>query len=218
VSRQPARHWVPAPKGAIGSWGLGALGSRANEDQSTGPPGRVWTIQRPVCYISELLHDAKTRYLDVHKLLCVVLIASRKLCHYFQAHKILVVTSYLLKAVPHNPNATGNIAKWAVELAKFELDFSLCHVVKSQVLVDFVADWTSSPCHVGGPYDIEPEVKVRSSPSVTRHSSSTAPHASRVPERGSCSQLLRGSSSSTWCISTSRKPTTWQSTRPSYSG
>jgi hypothetical protein len=104
------------------------------------PSGRVWTIQRPVYYISEVLHHAKTRYLEVHKLLYAVLIASRKLRHYFQAHKILVVTSYLLKAMLHNPNATGNIAKWATELAEFELDFLLPHAVKSQVLADFLAD------------------------------------------------------------------------------
>jgi hypothetical protein len=61
--------------------------------------------------------------MKVHKLLYAVLIASRELCHYFQAHKILVVTSYPLKAVLHNPNAIGNIAKWAVKLAEFELNF-----------------------------------------------------------------------------------------------
>jgi hypothetical protein len=46
-------------------------------------PRRVCTIQRPVYYISEVLHDTKTRYTEVHKLLYVVLIASRKLRHYF---------------------------------------------------------------------------------------------------------------------------------------
>jgi hypothetical protein len=40
----------------------------------------------------------------------------------------------------YNPNATDNIAKWAAELAKFELDFIMRHVVKSQVLTYFVAD------------------------------------------------------------------------------
>jgi hypothetical protein len=61
------------------------------------PPGRVQTIQRPVYYISEVLHEAKTRYLEVHKLLYVVLITSRKLRHYFQAHRISMVTSYPLR-------------------------------------------------------------------------------------------------------------------------
>jgi hypothetical protein len=77
-----------------------------------------------VYYISEVLHDAKTRYLVVHKLLYKVLTASRKLRYYFQAHKILVVMSYPLRVVLHRPNVTGNIAKWTSELAEFELDSS----------------------------------------------------------------------------------------------
>jgi hypothetical protein len=121
------------------------------------PLGGVRTVQHPVYYVSEVLHDAKIRYLEVHKLLYVVLIASRKLRHYFQAHKISVVTSYPLRAVLHKPNATGNIAKWAAELAEFELDFIVRHAIKSQVLIDFLADWTPPPSHPGGPDSSVPE-------------------------------------------------------------
>jgi ribonuclease HI len=95
----------------------------------------------------------------VHKLLYTVLIASRKLHHYFQAHKILVVTSYPLKAMLHNPNTSGNISKWATKLAEFELDFLSHHAVKSEVLVDFMADWTSPSCNPRGPGDTDPEAK-----------------------------------------------------------
>jgi hypothetical protein len=87
----------------------------------------------------------------VHKLLYAVLIASRKLRHYFQAHKISVMTLYPLRVVLHNPNAIGNITKWAVELAEFELDFIARHAIKSQVLADFVADWTPPPSLPGEP-------------------------------------------------------------------
>jgi hypothetical protein len=100
----------------------------------------VRTIQRPVYYISEVLSETKTRYLEVHKLLYAVLIVSRKLHHYFQAHMISVVTSYPLRAVLRNPNATDNIVKWATELAEFELDFVPRHAVKSQVLANFIVD------------------------------------------------------------------------------
>jgi hypothetical protein len=103
-----------------------------------------------VYYISEVLYNTMTRYLEVHKLLYAVLIASRKLRHYFQAHKISVVTSYPLRAMLHDPNVTGNIAKWAVGLADFELDFVTRHAIKSQVLADFVADWMLPPSHPGG--------------------------------------------------------------------
>jgi hypothetical protein len=82
--------------------------------------------------------------MEVHKRLYAVLIASRKLRHSFQAHMISVVTSYPLRTILRNPNATSNITKWAAELAEFELDFVPCHAVKSQVLANFRVDWTPS--------------------------------------------------------------------------
>jgi hypothetical protein len=104
------------------------------------PPGRAQTVQRPVYYIGEVLHEEKTRYLEVHKLFYAVIIASRKLRHYFQAHRISVVTSYPLRAILRSPNVTDNITKWTVELVEFELDFVPCHAVKSQVLADFIVN------------------------------------------------------------------------------
>jgi hypothetical protein len=45
-----------------------------------------------VYYVSEVLHETKTRYLEGHKLLYAILITSKKLRHYFQAHRISVVS------------------------------------------------------------------------------------------------------------------------------
>jgi hypothetical protein len=100
------------------------------EPEDSRPVAGVRTVQRSVYYVSEVLHEAKTRYLEMHKLLYDVLVASRKLRHYFQAHMVVVVTSFPLRAILHNSNATGNIANWAAELAKFQLDFQPCHAVK----------------------------------------------------------------------------------------
>jgi hypothetical protein len=115
------------------------------------PAGKVKTIQKLVYYINKVLHEAKARYPEMHKLLYAILVAFWKLRHYFQAHKIVVVTSYPLRAILHNSNATGNIAKWAAELAGFQLDFQPCHTIKSQVLADSVAEWTPAPSVLGGP-------------------------------------------------------------------
>jgi hypothetical protein len=54
-----------------------------------------------------------------------------------------------LRVILHNPNATGNIAKWAAELAEFELDFASRHAIKSQALADFIVDWTPLAIHPG---------------------------------------------------------------------
>ena len=49
-------------------------------------------------------------------MLYAILIASRKLRHYFQAHAIRVVTSYPLERILRNREATGRVAKWAIKL------------------------------------------------------------------------------------------------------
>ena len=90
---------------------LGAQGPDKADKGEPDPATRVRTVQKPVDYVSEVLHDAKARYLETHKLIYAILIASRKLRHYFQAHRVVVVTSYPLRAILHNSNATGNIAK-----------------------------------------------------------------------------------------------------------
>jgi len=153
VARGPAG---PGPQPSGEPEVLGATGPATQEpsvvtEGKTNPVARVRTIQKPVYYISEVLHEAKARYLEMHKLIYAIIIASRKLRHYFQAHRVVVVTSYPLRAILHNSNATGNIAKWAAGLAEFQLDFQPHHAVKSQILADFIAEWTPSPSNPGGP-------------------------------------------------------------------
>jgi hypothetical protein len=117
------------------------------EPEDSGPAAGVRTVQRPVYYVSEVLHEAKTRYLETHKLLYAVLVASRKLHHYFQAHRVVVVTSFSLRAILHNSNATGNITKWAAELAEFQLDFqprhAEFHIFSPNVLIQHMTIYLS---------------------------------------------------------------------------
>jgi hypothetical protein len=76
------------------------------------------------------------------KLLYVLLITSRKLQHYFEGHKITVVTYFPLRDILCNRDVTGRISKWAVELRVLNIDFSPWKAIKSQALTDFVAEWT----------------------------------------------------------------------------
>src|SRR6266540_330479 len=78
-------------------------------------------------------------------MLYTILIASRKLHHYFQAHTIRVVTFYPLERVLRNREAIGRVAKWAIKLGAFDIQFVSAHTIKSQALADFVAEWTSPP-------------------------------------------------------------------------
>jgi hypothetical protein len=70
-----------------------------------------------------------------------VLITSRKLRHYFQEYSVSVITDYLLGDILRNQDATGRISKWAVELGTLNIDFMPHTTIKSQALVDFMAEW-----------------------------------------------------------------------------
>jgi hypothetical protein len=57
--------------------------------------GHIYKVQQPVYYASKVLTDSKIRYPHVQKLLYALLITSCKLHHYFEVHKITVVTDFL---------------------------------------------------------------------------------------------------------------------------
>jgi hypothetical protein len=98
-------------------------------------------VQKPVYLVSTVLHNARERYTMQQKLLYTMLIASRKLRHYFQGHPIKVVTDHPLEQILRNPNVTGRVAEWVVELQPFKIALETTKVIKSKALADFTAKW-----------------------------------------------------------------------------
>jgi hypothetical protein len=106
-----------------------------------GEEGHSFGVQRPVYFISEVLSKSKVRYLTVQKLLYTILITLRKLRHYFDEYKITMIMDFQLVDILHNQDVTGRISKWAVELGALSIDFKPSTAIKSQALVDFMAEW-----------------------------------------------------------------------------
>jgi hypothetical protein len=70
-----------------------------------------------------------------------LLITSHDLSHFFQAHQIEVHTSLALGKILNNREATGKIAKWAIELSMYDIVYKPRTATKAQALSDFVAEW-----------------------------------------------------------------------------
>ena len=49
-------------------------------------------IQRPVYYVSRSLYEVEVHYLSLENAILVVVHATQKLTHYFQAHTVIVLT------------------------------------------------------------------------------------------------------------------------------
>ncbi|TNV98812.1 hypothetical protein C5H24_12470, partial [Xylella fastidiosa] len=100
------------------------------------------TEQKPIYFVSETLLDAHTRYLPLEKLVKALIMASRKLPHYFLEHPITVYTEFPIKALLRKADFSGRISTWSVELSQYDIDFQPRTAIKGQVLADFVAEFT----------------------------------------------------------------------------
>jgi ribonuclease HI len=106
--------------------------------------GHALLVQRPVYFINEVLSETKVRYPQIQKLLYAVILTQRKLRHYFESHPVTVVSSFPLGEIIQSREASGRIAKWAVELMGETLSFAPRKAIKSQILADFLAEWTDT--------------------------------------------------------------------------
>jgi ribonuclease HI len=106
--------------------------------------GHALPVQRLVYFISEVLSETKVHYPQIQKLLYAIMLTRHKLRHYFEGHPVTVVSSFPLGEIVQNREASGRIAKWAVELMGETLSYVPRKAIKSQVPADFLAEWTDT--------------------------------------------------------------------------
>jgi hypothetical protein len=69
---------------------------------------------------------------------------TRKMKHYFLAHSVRVVSDWPLVHILQSKEATGRIARWAVEIDQYDVEFIPRQTIKSQTVTDFIVEWTDS--------------------------------------------------------------------------
>ena len=101
-------------------------------------------VQRPVYYVSKSLHEVEVHYLPLEKAILAVVLGTRKLPHYFQAHTVVVLTQLPFKTILRSVDYTGRVAKWGTIL-RFDIKYMPRTSIKEQVLANLVAEFTEPP-------------------------------------------------------------------------
>ncbi|GKV06276.1 hypothetical protein SLEP1_g18175 [Rubroshorea leprosula] len=100
--------------------------------------------QKPIYYISSVLHGAELSYPIAEKAALAVVTSARKLRPYFQSHPIIVLTDQPLRQILQKPECSRRLIKWAVELGEFEITLQQRSAIQAQALADFIVECT--PC------------------------------------------------------------------------
>jgi hypothetical protein len=87
--------------------------------------------------ISEVLGPLKIRYPQA--LIYAVLQTACKLQHYFDDHKVIVVTGFPIGDILHNKEVVGRTTKWACKLGAHDIEFWPRMTINTQALEDFVS-------------------------------------------------------------------------------
>jgi hypothetical protein len=106
--------------------------------------GKDHRVQRPVYYLSEVLSPTKQRYPQYQKLAYAIYMTRKKLPHYFEYHSIIVVASTPVSSILNNPDATGRVLLWGITLEPWETTYQRQSAIKSQVMPDFIAEYTEA--------------------------------------------------------------------------
>ena len=102
-------------------------------------------VQLPIYYVSKRLLDAESKYSEMERLALALMIASRKLRHYFQSHTIRVLSNHSLRQALQRPETSGRLLKWSVELSQFDIKYMPRTAIKGQALAYFLAEFSHRP-------------------------------------------------------------------------
>ncbi|KAK3002494.1 hypothetical protein RJ639_022573 [Escallonia herrerae] len=99
-------------------------------------------VQKPIYYVNNVLHDVETRYPKINKIALALIISAKRLRLYFQSHTIVILTDQPLRKVLLDPEASGRLVNWSIELGEFDIQYKPRTIIKAQALADFIVECT----------------------------------------------------------------------------
>ena len=112
--------------------------STSNEAVSSVLLAERQKIQVPVYFVSRALQGAEINYSQIEKLVLTLVHTARRLRRYFQAHPITVLTDQAIRQILMQPERSGRLTKWAIELGEYNIAYQRRVSMKGQALVDFL--------------------------------------------------------------------------------
>ena len=86
------------------------------------------------------MFEVEARYTRLEQATLVLKVVDKKLCPYFQAHPIVVLTNLPLRSTIHRLDLSGWMARWVIELSEFVIQYKPRLVLKGQILADFLVE------------------------------------------------------------------------------
>jgi hypothetical protein len=90
--------------------------------------------------VSEALAGSKKYYSEMEMICYAIVMSARKLQHYFEAHRVRVLTNQPLNDIFRNHDSSVRIRKWTMELSEHVVDFEKRSAIKSQALANSIVD------------------------------------------------------------------------------
>ena len=114
--------------------------STSNEAVSTVLLAERQKVQVPVYFVSRALQGAEINYSQIEKLVLTLVHTARRLRRYFQAHPITVLTDQPIRQIVMQPERSGRLTKWAIELWEYDIGYQRRVSMKGQALADFLTE------------------------------------------------------------------------------
>jgi hypothetical protein len=108
-----------------------ALSGAVIQERETTKEHKKISYQGPIYFVSEALVGYKKYYLEMKKICYAEVMSARKLHHYFEVHRVRVLTDQLLNDIFGNRDSSGRIGKWPMELSEHVIDFEKRNAIKS---------------------------------------------------------------------------------------